>query len=120
MLEVSEYFERLDVSAQTQTASVALGLIRPTQSIQSTLRSSLAQIRHSRIAPSSINAPPPGFIPPTLGVGLPNVDGTSVSAGRGLNEERVERDAWQGVLEALLKLKAARALEEEDFSMDVS
>ncbi|KAF4611395.1 hypothetical protein D9613_004174 [Agrocybe pediades] len=87
VLEVSEYFERLD-------------------SIQGAIRSSLAHIRHSRIAPSAINAPPPGFIPPSLGVGLPSPGSTSTN--RGLQEERVERDAWKGILEALTRIKEAR------------
>ncbi|KAF8807955.1 hypothetical protein BYT27DRAFT_7190047 [Phlegmacium glaucopus] len=87
VLEVSEYFERLD-------------------SIQVALRSSLAHIRHSRIAPSAINAPPPGFIPPSLGVGLPT-EGSSQS-NRGLQEERVDHDAWKGILAALMRVKEAR------------
>lgn len=77
------------------------------QSIQVAIRSSLAHIRHSRIAPSAINAPPPGFIPPSLGVGLPSDDGSS-RRDRGLQEERVERDAWKGILAALTRLKAAQ------------
>jgi len=87
VLEVSEYFERLD-------------------SIQVALRSSLAHIRHSRIAPSAINAPPPGFVPPSLGVGLPS-EGSS-QTNRGLQEERVDRDAWKGILAALTRVKEAR------------
>lgn len=82
VLEVSEYFERLD-------------------SIQVAIRSSLAHIRQSRIAPSAITAPPLGFVPPSLGVGLPRAAGTS----RGLQEERVDRDAWVGILDALTRLK---------------
>ncbi|KAJ3773683.1 hypothetical protein FB446DRAFT_516815 [Lentinula raphanica] len=88
VLEVSEYFERLD-------------------SIQTAIRSSLAQIRHSRIAPSAINAPPPGFLPPSLGVALPpDSQSTSSRATRGLQEERLDRDAWKGILDALTRLKA--------------
>jgi len=87
VLEVSEYFERLD-------------------SIQVALRSSLAHIRHSRIAPSAINAPPPGFVPPSLGVGLPS-EGSSPT-NRGLQEERVDRDAWKGILAALTRVKEAQ------------
>ncbi|KXN88907.1 hypothetical protein AN958_06777 [Leucoagaricus sp. SymC.cos] len=95
VLEVSEYFERLD--------AVHVGL-----------RSSLAHIRHSRIAPSAINAPPPNFVPPSLGVGLPQeADGTS-RVNRGLQEERVERDAWKGILDALKKIKA-----DQDASRDL-
>ncbi|KAG0707566.1 hypothetical protein DFH29DRAFT_994994 [Suillus ampliporus] len=85
VLEVSEYFERLD-------------------SIQVAIRSSLAHIRQSRIAPSAITAPPLGFVPPSLGVGLPRAAGTS----RGLQEERVDRDAWVGILDALTRLKTVQ------------
>jgi hypothetical protein len=102
VLEVSEYFERLDA-------------------IQVALRSSLAQIRHSRTAPSVINAPAQNFIPPSLGVGLPLSTGqtagspgvdqstrSSSTGSRGLQEERVLRNSWQGILDALLRIKAAR------------
>ncbi|KAF7793477.1 hypothetical protein EIP86_004589 [Pleurotus ostreatoroseus] len=90
VLEVSDYFERLD-------------------NIHIAIRSSLAHIRQSRIAPSAINAPPPGFVPPSLGVGLPTSDSSSTAdGGRGLQEERVERDAWNGILDALTRLKEAR------------
>ncbi|CAA7264747.1 unnamed protein product [Cyclocybe aegerita] len=88
VLEVSEYFERLD-------------------SIQVAIRSSLAHIRHSRIAPSAINAPPPGSVPPSLGVGLPS-DGSTTARNRGLQEERLERDAWKGILAALTRIKEAQ------------
>ncbi|KAJ7805213.1 hypothetical protein B0H14DRAFT_2881377, partial [Mycena olivaceomarginata] len=88
VLEVSEYFERLDA-------------------IQIAIRSSLAHIRQSRIAPSAINAPPPNFVPPSLGVGLPSSDErSSPRKNRGLQEERIERDAWKGILDALRRLKA--------------
>ncbi|KAJ3989002.1 hypothetical protein F5890DRAFT_1401960 [Lentinula detonsa] len=85
VLEVSEYFERLD-------------------SIQTAIRSSLAHIRHSRIAPSAINAPPPGFLPPSLGVALPP-DSQASRTTRGLQEERLDSDAWKGILDALTRLK---------------
>ncbi|KAG2044538.1 hypothetical protein BDR03DRAFT_908960 [Suillus americanus] len=85
VLEVSEYFERLD-------------------SIQVAIRSSLAHIRQSRIAPSAITAPPLGFVPPSLGVGLPRAAGSS----RGLQEERIDRDAWVGILDALTCLRASQ------------
>lgn len=90
VLEVSEYFERLD-------------------SIQSEIRSSLAHIRHARIAPSTINAPLPRFVPPSLGVGTPE-EGHEREEGPslGFQESRIERDAWQGILGALTRLKAAR------------
>jgi len=93
VLELGEYFERLD-------------------SIQETIRSSLAHIRQSRIAPSAINAPPPGFVPPSLGVGLPPAEGSS-RKNRGLQEERVEKDAWKGILDALTRLKQANDQETE-------
>jgi len=100
VLEVNEYFERLDA-------------------IQVALRSSLAHIRHSRIAPSAINAPAPNFVPPSLGIGLPtSADAphtpspayfsASRAGSRGLQEERVECSAWQGLLDALLRIKAGR------------
>ncbi|KAJ7044923.1 hypothetical protein C8F04DRAFT_1249368 [Mycena alexandri] len=103
VLEVSEYFERLD-------------------SIQIAIRSSLAHIRHSRIAPSAINAPPPNFVPPSLGVGLPSSDDgdggsgsgtTPLRKNRGLQEERIERDAWKGILDALRRLKAEQQQQNE-------
>ena len=86
------------------------------QGIQDAIRSSLAHIRQSRIAPSTINAPPPGFVPPALGVGLPqtttgsedSVESDSHAKTRGLQEERVERDAWRGVLDSLVRMKKAR------------
>ena len=67
------------------------------------LRSSLAhnQVRRSRIAPSAINGPPPGFVPPSLGVGLGfPLEGSSQS-NCGPQEERVDRDPWKGILAAL-------------------
>ncbi|KAF7347438.1 Mediator of RNA polymerase II transcription subunit 11 [Mycena venus] len=99
VLEVSEYFERLDA-------------------IQIAIRSSLAHIRHSRIAPSAINAPPPNFVPPSLGVGLPSSDdeGSAPRKNRGLQEERIERDAWKGILDALRRLKAEQEAQNESQS----
>ncbi|KAI0715095.1 hypothetical protein C8Q76DRAFT_729598 [Earliella scabrosa] len=92
----NEYFERLD-------------------NIHFNIRSTLAHIKQSRIAPSVITAPPPGFIPPSLGVGLPSADADGVARGnRGLQEERVERDAWKGILDALTRIKEARDKEKED------
>ncbi|KLO15062.1 hypothetical protein SCHPADRAFT_914616 [Schizopora paradoxa] len=111
VLEVSEYFELLD-------------------QIHINIRSTLAQIRQSRIAPSAINAPPPNFIPQPSGVGTPSLSTTSGEEGpersgltksepkRGLQEERINRDAWKGILEALQKLKAAR--ERDSSRMDTS
>ncbi|KAH9837294.1 uncharacterized protein C8Q71DRAFT_796656 [Rhodofomes roseus] len=99
VLEVSEYFERLDA-------------------IHIAIRSSLAHIRQSRIAPSAINAPPPGFIPPALGVGVPSADGDYTKGSRGLQEERVERDAWKAILDALTRLKEAKEHEAAESSED--
>lgn len=87
VLEVSEYFERLDA-------------------ISEQIRSSVAHIKQSRKAPSAINAPTAGFIPPSLGVGIPSADVSGKN--RGLQEERVERDAWKGILNALTRIKEAR------------
>ncbi|KAI0783347.1 hypothetical protein C8Q75DRAFT_810933 [Abortiporus biennis] len=129
VLEVSEYFETLDA-------------------IHIAIRSSLAHIRQSRIAPSAINALPIGFVPPSLGVGLPTHGPSSSSSStntavtnippppppslggatstststaaavtekgdRGLQEEKVERDAWKGILDALTRLKEVK--EQEGF-----
>lgn len=96
------------------------------------IRSTLAQIRQSRIAPSAINAPPPNFVPQPSGVGTPSLGTTSGEEGperkgytkseprRGLQEERVNRDAWKGILEALQRLKAARERENSVSRMDTS
>ena len=87
------------------------------QIIQMALRSSLAHIRAARISP-----PPAGFVPPPQGIGLPTPPAPggqllSSDAGgggggggvkeqtRGLLKERVERDAWGGVLDALTRLR---------------
>lgn len=78
------------------------------QAVHIAIRSSLAHIRQSRIAPSAINAPAPGFVPPSLGVGIPSSDGTYEKGSRGLQEERVERDAWKRILDALQRLQEAR------------
>jgi hypothetical protein len=93
------------------------------------LRSSLAHIRAARISPAVLTAPPAGFVPPPQGVGLPfplppppgasDRSGSSGSGAegshsqakektRGLLEERVERDAWRGALDALTRLMDAR------------
>lgn len=50
-------------------------------------------------------------MPPSLGVGLPTQDGNSTKKNRGLQEERVERDAWAGILDALTRLKHAQSQE---------
>lgn len=78
------------------------------QSIQVGLRRALANVRANRIAPSSINAPPPNFIPPALGSAPSSTTTDDTSEGEdalGLQEARVERDAWKGVADALSKLK---------------
>ena len=108
MLEVSEYFERLDVSRGAHPRPSSHANIVYTQSIQSAIRSSLAHIRHARIAPSAINAPAPGFVPPSLGVGLPNEEDKQGAINLGFQEARVERDAWKGILAALTRLKASQ------------
>ncbi|KAH9955511.1 hypothetical protein BGW80DRAFT_1234911 [Lactifluus volemus] len=87
--EVGQYFETLD-------------------GIQTALRSSLAHIRSERIPPAVLTAPPTGFVPPPQGVGLPLPPAAKT---RGLLEERVERDAWRGVLDALGRLRDARRAE---------
>ncbi|KZT33404.1 hypothetical protein SISSUDRAFT_970571, partial [Sistotremastrum suecicum HHB10207 ss-3] len=83
VLEVSEYFERLDA-------------------IHGNIRTAIAHIRKARIAPSTINAPPLGFVPPSFGVGLPEAD---ASIAQGFQECRVERDAWKSIYEALIEKK---------------
>ncbi|KAJ3517058.1 hypothetical protein NMY22_g14054 [Coprinellus aureogranulatus] len=94
VMEVGEYFERLD-------------------SIQTAIRSALAHIRRSRIAPSAINAPPQDFIPPSLGIGVPSEGSPASSRNRGLQEEKVDREAWKGILDALTRLKAERDAERQ-------
>lgn len=90
------------------------------------MRSSLAHIRQSRIAPSAINAPPPGFVPPTLGVSLPpapnegTASGSEEKGGSGLQEERVEREAWRGILNALTNLKEAKEREARERADEMS
>lgn len=113
VLGVGEYFERLDVrlspSLFPRNMSSSLVLW---QSIQVAIRSSLAHIRQSRIAASAINAPPHGFVPPSLGVTIPTDGAGTGEVSLGLQEERAGRDAWVGILDALTRLKAAREQEE--------
>jgi hypothetical protein len=96
------------------------------------LRSSLAHIRAARISPAVLTAPPPGFVPPPQGIGLPlphppgpanrdaggsGVEGSHSQANektRGLLEERVERDAWRGALDALTRSMNARRAADVD------
>jgi len=118
VLEVSEYFERLDVRPESLRFLEIKWLdffppLSP-QSIQTSIRSSLAHIRQSRIAPSAINAPRSDFIPPPLGAGLPS-EGSRHKFG--LQEERVERDAWNAILSALTKLQALQS-SHDDTRMD--
>ncbi|KAH9030131.1 hypothetical protein EDB85DRAFT_1455323 [Lactarius pseudohatsudake] len=114
VVEVGKYFETLD-------------------SIQMALRSSLAHIRAARISPAVLTAPPAGFVPPPQGVGLPSPPAPggqqlSSDAGgggvkdqtRGLLEERVERDAWHGVLDALTRLRDARRAEATEIGMSAA
>jgi len=111
VLEVSEYFERLDVRLSLSSPEhVVTSLLW--QSIQVAIRSSLAHIRQSRIAASAINAPPHGFVPPSLGVTIPTDGAGTGELSLGLQEERAGRDAWVGILNALTRLKAAREREE--------
>jgi hypothetical protein len=48
-----------------------------------------------------------------LGVGLPSNQGDQSTKIRGLQEEKVERNAWNGILEALTCLKEARDAERQ-------
>ena len=107
----NEYFERLDVRDPPLYPLSHTCQLTPlhSQAIHIAIRSSLAHIRQARNAPSAINAPPLNFIPPPLGVGLPSADADGTARGeRGLQEERVERDAWKGILDALTRIKQAR------------
>lgn len=106
VLEANEYFVRLDVCLLPDPMTSNHLPKKTKKAIQAALRSSLAHIRHSRIAPSAINAPAPNFIPPSLGVGLLSETNGTLRVNRGLQEERVERDAWKGVLESLKRVKA--------------
>jgi hypothetical protein len=139
---VGEYFETLDVrllAFPSLSTSLHLRITPPTsltksiilQGIQMALRSSLAHIRAARISPAVLTAPPAGFVPPPQGVGLPfplppgvsdrGLSGTRAEGShsqakektRGLLEERVERDAWRGALDALTRLMDARRAEAE-------
>jgi hypothetical protein len=46
-----------------------------------------------------------------LGVGLPSLDDLAKSSS-GLQEERLGREAWQGILKALKKIKARHEAEQ--------
>lgn len=84
VLEATQYYETLD-------------------RIHLSLRTAMAYLRRARIAPATITAPPPNFVPPSFGVG----PDAGLNA-RGLQETRLERDAWRGVVNALERLKQAR------------
>ncbi|KAH8835649.1 hypothetical protein DL96DRAFT_1575065 [Flagelloscypha sp. PMI_526] len=78
--------------------------------VQETIKSMLAHIKDAKITPSKITAPPPGFVPPSLGVGRPVAMSdeeaqSQKEMNRGLQEERVERDAWKAILKSLTKLQ---------------
>jgi len=85
--------------------------------IQLNLRHALYQLRQKKISPSSITAPPTDFVPPLLGVGPSSAPPNGLSPGpdavepsrQGLQETRVERDAWLGIVAGLKKMKGARA-----------
>jgi hypothetical protein len=49
-------------------------------------------------------APPPGALPPTLGVGLPSSSNAEGRAEVGLQEARVARDAWKRARDALQRM----------------
>lgn len=111
VLEANKYFETLDASILLIYYAPKINF--PSQSIHLALRTVLAHLRHTRTSPNSIIAPPPNFIPPSFGVGLPmdpsapqpkpKPEGTL----RGLQETRIERDAWRSLVEALQRLKEA-------------
>jgi len=61
----------------------------------------MARLRKARIAPTSVKAPPLGFVPPSFGVGP-----EAGMNAQGLQETRVERDAWRDVTDALERLRA--------------
>ncbi|KAG9019541.1 hypothetical protein FRB90_000850 [Tulasnella sp. 427] len=83
-------------------------------SIQYNLRKALHHLRQEKISPSSIIAPPPDYVPPTLGIGPPRNSDASAQPEQdeiyrqGLQETRVEKEAWLGIVASLEKLKAAR------------
>jgi len=52
-------------------------------------------------------------------VGLPS-EGDSAEKNRGLQEERVERDAWKGILKALMRMKTRQDAGAEEGSTDSS
>jgi hypothetical protein len=86
------------------------------QIIHSTIREAIAYARHSRVAPAAINAPPPNFVPPSLGIGLStSSEQGDKKSSQGLQADRVERDAWVGIRGALVQLKAAGLNQQENY-----
>jgi len=96
------------------------------QTIQSGIRASLARVRASKIAVSSLKAPESNAVPQTLGSGAPSQgqgdrpDGTKGSAkgagmvGRGaLQEARVAGEAWNRLAKTLEGLVTMDAEKEE-------
>ena len=47
-------------------------------------------------------------------MGIPSNDGDYSKGSRGLQEERIERDAWVAILSALTRLKEAKRREEAE------
>ncbi|KAG8899250.1 hypothetical protein FRC00_001686 [Tulasnella sp. 408] len=86
-------------------------------SIQYNLKKALYHLRQEKISPSSIIAPPPDFVPPTLGIGPARDSGATSTPEQdeiyrqGLQETRVEKEAWLGIVASLEQLKAARSSE---------
>ena len=112
VLVFSEYFERIDVRAMNSndfpqsdrlSIPVFFSCSFSHKSIQTNIRSSLAYILQPRIAPSAINPPSNGFVPPLLGAGHP---GEGSRHNFGLQEERVE---WNAILSALAKSRDLRS-----------
>lgn len=96
------------------------------QTIQSGIRASLARVRASKIAVSSLKAPESNAVPQTLGSGAPSQgqgdrpDGTKGGVrgagmvGRGaLQEARVAGEAWSRLAKTLENL-VTMDLEKED------
>ena len=125
VLEANEYFERLDVcgpspnATQTETDNRFFS----SQQIHISIRSTLAHLRQARIAPSAINAPPMNFLPQPSGVGTPPLDSDGSKVGKAkfaLQEERVNRDAWKGALDAMKRLNALQRQSKDTGMMDTS
>lgn len=93
-------------------------------SIQYNLKKALYHLRQEKISPSSIIAPSPDFVPPTLGIGPARDSGASSTPEQdeiyrqGLQETRVEKEAWLGIVASLEQLKAARSSEPHTMDFD--